>query len=98
MPVHDQCPGASVHLCLIPKRFHSTCQNYVDGHQPAAPRSAVIAKKNALINSINLDSKNNIIISIGGIVNYSEDYSFYPQIITDKLDEQGKFINDLFVK
>lgn len=73
-------------IIVIDKLTHKICY------------SKVIAKKNALINSINLDSNRNIIISIGGIVDYSEDYSFYPQIITDKLDEQGKFINDLFVK
>lgn len=60
--------------------------------------SKVIAKKNAMVQTINLDSNNNIVISIGGIVSYGEDYSFYPQIIVDKLNTDGKFVNELFIK
>lgn len=60
--------------------------------------SKVIAKKNAMVQTINLDANNNIIISVGGIVSYGEDYSFYPQIIVDKLNTEGKFANDLFFK
>ena len=51
-----------------------------------------------MVQTINLDANNNIIISVGGIVSYGEDYSFYPQIIVDKLNTEGKFANDLFFK
>ena len=57
----------------------------------------VIAKKNAMVNTINFDSNNNVIISIGGLAKYEEtDNQFFPQIIIDKIDANGKFINDLF--
>ncbi len=61
--------------------------------------SKVIAKKNAMVNTINFDSNNNVIITIGGLAKHEEtDDLFSPQIIIDKLNPEGKFINNLFIK
>lgn len=74
-------------IIVVDKVTHSICY------------TKVIAKKNAMVNTINFDSNNNVIISVGGSAKYDEtDSQFYPQIIIDKLDESGKFINDLFIK
>lgn len=74
-------------IVVINKTSHNVCY------------SKVLTKKNAEVNSISLDSDNNIIITIGGVIRREEKVNeFYPQIIIDKLGSDGKFINDLFIK
>lgn len=59
----------------------------------------VIPKKYAIVQTINLDSNKNVILSIGSLLEYGgSDSSFNPLIIIDKLDGKGNFINDLFSK
>jgi hypothetical protein len=63
--------------------------------------SNVITKKNASVNSISHDIDNNLIITIGAKTCKGEpvtDDLFIPQIIVDKINENGKFKNDLFFK
>lgn len=56
--------------------------------------SKVILKKYASVQSVKLDSDRNVIFSIG--TSDVIDPSFNPLIIIDKLDKNGKFVNDLF--
>jgi hypothetical protein len=56
--------------------------------------SKVIPKKYASVQSVKLDSDRNVIFSIG--TSDVTDISFNPLVIIDKLDKNGKFVNDLF--
>uniref|UniRef100_UPI00404B3739 MORN repeat-containing protein n=1 Tax=Flavobacterium sp. TaxID=239 RepID=UPI00404B3739 len=60
----------------------------------------VLAKKNGEIDCISQNNSGSIIIGIGSFCchAYDTDSDFKPQIIIDKLDATGKFINDLFKK
>ena len=60
--------------------------------------SKIIRKKNCTVNTLHIDKNDNVIISIGAETYYirESESNFAPEIIIDKINGEGVFINDLF--